>query len=190
MKYLFFDTETTGKPKDYRALITDLDNWPRLVQLAYIVQDDNGEELALADYIIKPNGFTISEEVSKIHGITHEQAMNEGHDLQLVLEEFQAAMYGVDVIVGHNISFDMNVVGAEFLRANMKIPAKPCKCTMKSSTDYCQLPGMRFGQFKWPKLQELHVVLFGEEFENAHNALADIRITAKCFNELKKRGVM
>ena len=73
MYYLFFDSETTGKPKRYDAPMTDVDNFPRLVQLGYIVMKD-GEVVKQDEFIVKPDGFTIPEEVSKIHGITQEKA--------------------------------------------------------------------------------------------------------------------
>ena len=59
--YLFFDTETTGVPKNYKAPITDLDHWPRLVQLGWILCDEQGSELQTGNDIIKPNGFIIPE---------------------------------------------------------------------------------------------------------------------------------
>jgi DNA polymerase III epsilon subunit-like protein len=73
--YLFFDTETTGLPRNYKAPVTDLNNWPRLVQLAYIQYDRNDNKISGGDYIIKPNGFIIPEDVSRIHGITHERVV-------------------------------------------------------------------------------------------------------------------
>lgn len=57
--YLFFDTETTGLPKRWNAPVTDLENWPRLVQLAWIMYDDRGNMLESRDVIVKPEGFTI-----------------------------------------------------------------------------------------------------------------------------------
>jgi DNA polymerase III epsilon subunit-like protein len=57
---------------------------------------------------------------------------------------------------------------------------------MKNSTQYCRING-RYGEYKWPTLSELHKKLFGYDFEKAHNALADIEATAKCF--WKMRGL-
>ena len=65
--YLFFDTETTGLPKNWRAPVADLNNWPRLVQLAYLYCDGDGNTLLSGDYIIKPDGFLIPESASIIH---------------------------------------------------------------------------------------------------------------------------
>lgn len=188
--YLFFDTETTGLPRRWNAPVTDVANWPRLVQLAWMVCDRDGEIVAKADRLVQPQGFTIPPEVSRIHGITTRMAMEKGRPLKEVMEEFADRIDGVSALVGHNISFDECIVGAEFERLRMmtSLFLKPKYCTMKSSVDYCKLPGKN--GFKSPKLAELHEILFGKGFENAHNALADVEATARCFWELKKRGVV
>ncbi|RJP92462.1 MAG: 3'-5' exonuclease [Desulfobacteraceae bacterium] len=188
--YLFFDTETTGIPKDYNAPVSDIKNWPRLVQIAWLVTDKNGNEIKSAEYIIKPNGFSIPEEVAKIHGITNELASRSGVDLKPVLEEITIDISTAMVLVAHNMKFDEKILGAEFLRMGYlnHIDEKPRKCTMQSSTNFCQIPGP-YGN-KWPKLQELYKKLFREDFDNAHNALADVRACSKCYFELRRIGVM
>lgn len=189
-RLLFFDTETTGLPRNYNAPVTDLENWPRLVQLSWIVTDASGKELIVKDFIIKPDGFTIPEDSSKVHGITTEIAMRDGNPLQDVLAEFVSDLETADMIVGHNVEFDKKIVGAEFLRCNIQSIAldKRTVCTMKSSTDYCALPG-KYG-YKWPTLQELYNKLFGKSFEDAHNSLNDIKATKECYFELKKRYII
>lgn len=188
--HLFFDTETTGLPKNYKAPVSDLANWPRLIQLAWLITDDDGLELKSAEYIIKPVGFSIPVEASRIHGITDERARREGVELQPVLEEAAADITAAVTLIAHNIQFDEKILGAEFLRGGGRnhIEGKLKKCTMQSSTKYCGLPGP-YGP-KWPKLQELHGKLFEVGFDGAHNAMADVRACAKCFFELRRRGVM
>ena len=85
--YLFFDTETTGLPKRWNAPVTDLENWPRLVQLAWIMYDDRGNMLESRDVIVKPEGFTIPPEASRVHGITTLVAREKGEPLQEVMEQ-------------------------------------------------------------------------------------------------------
>lgn len=188
--YLFFDTETTGLPKNWKAPITDLDNWPRLVQLAGLLYDKDGTQIAAADYIIKPDGYTIPAASSKVHGISTERAMREGESVEKVLQEFQSLLDQCDCLVAHNISFDEKVVGAAFLRTKMSngLIGKQKICTMKRSTDFCAIPG-RYG-YKWPKLEELHKKLFDTTFQEAHNAAVDIQATAKCFWELKRLDII
>ncbi len=188
--YLFFDTETTGLPKNWKAPISDLDNWPRMIQLAYLLSDSDGNKMAGGDFIIKPVGFTIPDEAARIHGISTDRAEREGKDLKAVLSEFQAAVSQATYLVAHNMSFDEKIVGAEFLRNKLQdgLQAKRRICTMQSSTNYCALPGP-YG-YKWPKLEELHRKLFQKGFDEAHNAAADVSAMTKCFWELKRLGVV
>ncbi|OFX57988.1 MAG: DNA polymerase III subunit epsilon [Bacteroidetes bacterium GWA2_30_7] len=186
--YLFFDTETTGLPKNYKAPVSDLNNWPRLVQLAYLYYDKNGNKISGGDYIIKPEGFTIPKDASRIHGISTERALEEGEILSKVLLHFHELINEAETLVAHNMSFDEKIVGAEFLRAEMEnlIPSKTKICTMHSTTNFCKLHGP-YG-YKWPKLSELHYKLFNTHFDEAHNASVDINATAKCFWELRRIG--
>ena len=193
MKYLFFDTETSGLPKNWKAPTSDIDNWPRVVQLAYVITDEIGKIEKEFDSIVKPVGFFISKEASDIHGITQEIAEEYGVDLNFVLNEFVYDISIVDILVAHNMAFDEKVMGAECIRDGGTdwLEKRKKICTMVSSTNYCMLPNKykKYG-YKWPTLQELHKVLFNEQFADAHDALNDIRATVKCFFELKRREVL
>ena len=184
--YLIFDTETTGLPKNYNAPLTDADNWPRMVQIAWQLHDDEGRLIENQDYIIKPDGYDIPFSASKIHGISTAMAQELGQDLQEVLQEFTAVLARCEYGVGHNIEFDYNIVGAEFLRLQPENPLAPKKSldTMHNGTPMCQLPGGRGGKFKSPKLSELYTHLFGKAFDEAHNAAADVNATAQIFFEM------
>jgi DNA polymerase-3 subunit epsilon len=190
MNSLFFDTETTGIPRNYKAPVEDVDNWPRLVQIGWILFGGEGEKLGECEFIVRPDGFEIPEEVSKIHGITQERALGDGWDLQTVLAIFSEDLIRADLIVGHNLSYDLSIIGAEMFRLGLPnlLNAKSQICTMKSSTNYCQIPGGR--PWKWPKLHELHQKLFNEPLAQTHTALDDIQNTAKCYFELKRLGVI
>lgn len=187
--YLFFDTETTGLPRNWKAPVTDLNNWPRMVQLAFLLYDPDGNEISGGDYIIRPEGYRIPADASRIHGITTERALLEGRPLPEVLEVFNSLVPQAGYLVAHNISFDEKIIGAEFLRCHMPngLNGKRKICTMDSTTNFCAINGP-YG-YKWPKLSELHYKLFRSGFEEAHNAAADIRATVKCFWELKRRGI-
>jgi DNA polymerase III epsilon subunit-like protein len=184
--YLFFDTETTGLPKSWKAPVSSLSNWPRMVQLAWLLYDSRGREIAGADRIIRPEGFTIPAAASRIHGITTARARKEGLPLREALEEFRERLEASRFLVAHNIAFDSKILGAEFLRSRMGnlLESKKQICTMQGTTAFCRLPG-RYG-YKWPTLTELHYKLFRAGFDDAHDAAADIRITAKCFWKLRK----
>jgi len=186
--YLFFDTETAGLPKTWKAPVTQVNNWPRMVQLAYVLYDQKGNRISQGDHLVKPEGFSISINAIKIHGITTEKAMTEGEPLMHVLETFEGMVDSAEYLVAHNMDFDEKIVGAEFLRNQMtnSLTKKLKICTMKESVGFCRISGP-YG-YKWPKLSELHYKLFRTGFDDAHDAAADIEATAKCFWELRRLG--
>jgi len=188
--YLFFDTETTGLPKDWGAPVSKLRNWPRLVQIAWLQYDGFGKQISSCEHIIKPQGFAIPPDATRVHGITTERAMKDGVSLKKALTEFSKAISQSDILIAHNMSFDEKIVGAEFLRENIssELFKKSRLCTKEASTDYCQIPG-NYG-YKWPTLSELYSALFKTDFEDAHNALYDFAACANCFFELKRLGVI
>ncbi len=188
--YLIFDTETTGLPKNFEAPFTDTDNWPRMVQISWQLHDDMGKLIEQQDYIVKPEGYNIPFTSQNIHGISTELANTVGHDLSEVLKKFNQVIDKADFVVGHNIGFDINIMGAEYYRKNIEtnLVNKPRLDTMTEETaELCQLPGGRGKKFKLPKLGELYKHLFGSEFKEAHNATADVEATAQIFFELLRR---
>lgn len=185
-KILFFDTETTGLPKNWKAPITDLDNWPRVIQIGAILSNSGGKELARQNDIIKPIGFTIPLEASKIHGTTQEIADSTGIPLEIALTNFNQLLSQADVVVAHNVSFDRTVLGAEFLRANMESHrGKVFYCTKEKTTNLCKIKNTsNWDGYKWPTLVELHYHLFKEHYEQKHDALDDVILLKKCFLKL------
>ena len=189
--YLIFDTETTGLPKRWDAPLSDLDNWPRCVQLAWQLHDEMGELLDQQDYLIKPEGYTIPYDSEVIHGISTELAEQRGEPLDVVLDHFREALAEAKFIVGQNVGFDMNIMGAELLRQGLpnEMESLPVLDTCTEETALlCKIPGGRGGKFKLPTLSELHAFLFEESFVEAHNATADVEATTRCFFELIRRG--
>lgn len=186
MKYLFIDTETTGLPQDDSFSIDAINNWPRLVSVAYILCNDR--KIVRENYsIIKPNGFIIPPESTKVHGITSAEAISKGRALSEVLDEIKGVINECDYIVGHNVVFDINMLNAEFFRYDMTLPVslKPYYCTMLLSKDYCGLPND-----KYPTLEELYSILKGESIANAHNAMIDAQASMECFWILKDSGIV
>tara|TARA_R110000868_G_scaffold114364_3_gene306566 strand:+ start:6692 stop:11044 length:4353 start_codon:yes stop_codon:yes gene_type:complete len=189
--YLIFDTETTGLPKRWDAPISDTNNWPRCIQIAWQLHDRLGNCIEHQDYLIQPEGFNIPFDAEKIHGISTELAQEQGVPLSVVLEKFNATLNKTSFIVGQNVTFDLNIVGAEFFRESLvnvlqELPVLDT-CT-EHTASLCQLPGGRYGKFKLPTLSELHLFLFNERFVEAHNATADVEATARCFFELIRLG--
>ncbi|REG92923.1 DNA polymerase III subunit alpha [Flavobacterium aquicola] len=190
--YLIFDTETTGLPKRWDAPITDSDNWPRCIQIAWQLHDEMGTLIEHQDYLVKPEGFNIPYDAERIHGISTELAQAEGISLAEVLEKFNIALSKSKFIVGQNLGFDVNIMGAELHRMGVDSPMSSMPvldtCT-EVTASLLKLPGGRGGKFKLPTLTELHEYLFSVPFAEAHNATADVEATTRCFLELIRREV-
>ena len=188
--FLIFDTETTGLPKRWKAPITDTDNWPRAIQIAWQLHDSMGNCLEHQDYLIKPEGFNIPYDAEKIHGISTELAQEKGIPLEEALLKFNEALSKSKFVVGQNVGFDLNIMGCEYFRENIESPLLDLPvldtCTEQTAS-LCKLSGGRGGKFKLPTLTELHKFLFRTPFAEAHNATADVEATTRCFFELIRR---
>lgn len=190
MKLLFFDTETTGLPLNPKASFQDIDNWPRIVQIAWIVCDENRNITSKYNSLIKPNGFTIPSDAVAIHSITTDLAQSQGVIIEQILTAFLNEVKCVDGICAYNIDFDKNVILSEMVRLNLDtnlIEHKPQADIMILGTDYCKIPHSYHG-YRYPKLMELFGKLFSKSFENAHDAYEDTLATFQCFWKLYDLG--
>ena len=197
MKVLAFDTETTGLPENYNASVTDSSKWPYIIQLSFIVFDTEEKEiLDYSDRIIRlASTITIPPESTAIHQITRERSEREGISINEALAEFSEAVKLVDVIVAHNLSFDKKMLLVElnrqkmpncFIRPNGNGNGVWVKeyCTMQNTIDICKMPNPNkkyAEQYKWPRLNELHKHLFGNEPKGTHNAIADVMICLRSY---------
>src|SRR5690554_7933543 len=190
--YLIFDTETTGLPRDYNAPISDVDNWPRCIQIAWQLHDDMGNLVEHQDYLVKPDGFDIPFDSEQIHGVSTYLAKEKGVEISFVLEEFTKVLKKATFIVGQNVGFDIKIMDAEWFRAGIESPLEQMAvldtCT-ETTANLLKIPGGRGGRFKLPTLTELHEYLFGVPFSEAHNATADVEATTRCFLELIRKEV-
>lgn len=191
---LVFDTETTGLP-ERNASIMDVEKWPHILQLSYILYDTETKKLLeLYDNLIKiPPSVIITPGSEAIHHISREMCLEKGVPLQEALTAFNNALDQADVIVGHNISFDKRLIMVECKRLRMlqrftvNSVQKPEYCTMNRSKDVCRIEvescsGEKY--YKYPKLSELHFHLFKSIPHGTHNALADILICLRCYLKL------
>jgi len=209
MIILVFDTETTGLPETKIINPDTLNLWPNIVQLSYIMYDvSKNKILNVVDSIIKlADDNIISEESTKIHGITNEISKESGLEIEILITEMFYYLKNADLIVGHNVSFDINILMVELLRLiylkkdnmiqsdlirykhylHFITNAKNVCCTMKLAKDLCQIKAIsKLGNeyLKFPKLIELHEKLFVEKPKNLHNSLNDIMVTLRCFCKL------
>ena len=208
MKFLVFDTETTGLPQSKFISPNTLNLWPYIVQFSYIIYDASINDIIESkDYIIKvPENIIITDESSKIHGITNVISLKNGVNIYNVFLEFFNDLKNVDKLVGHNIQFDINMIKIELLRiindnlySNEQIRLQKNNlhyitnyeniiCTLKDSINFCNIQLVdKFGKpfLKYPKLIELHEKLFNKTPTNLHNSFNDILVTLRCFMKLK-----
>lgn len=208
MRFLAFDTETTGLPESKIISPSTLHQWPHIVQFSYVIYDSSLNDIVESkDYVIKvPESISISEESTKIHGISNEISKDIGIPINEVLNEFFYYLRGVDRLIGHNIEFDINMIKVSLLRLinSDSITKEQLKiykydlhfltnynnitCTLKDSIEFCNIQLInKYGKpyLKYPKLIELHEKLFNKSPSNLHNSFNDILVTLRCFMKLK-----
>jgi DNA polymerase III epsilon subunit-like protein len=192
MRTLFFDTETTGLPKDRRiAALSAPDNWPDIVSISWVIFE--GTKIVQShSYIVSPDEWTIPPESTAIHGITPAFASRNGFELDYVLEQFRNDIYGCDVVVAHNLSFDLNVVDSAWywrVCRTRRLARPPFGwpkiqiCTAEYGKDICRLPFARGGPgFRYPKLAELYTKILGRSpSRTLHCSLNDTLLLAELF---------
>ena len=200
MKLLFFDTETNGLPKRKNAPLSDFPNWPNVVQLAWEL--GNYEfgiytRLDSKSFILHvPENMVWDAQSSAIHGINAERSSREGTPGTIVLDAFQAAAAQCDILISHNLAFDVPILKCEYLRQHRDISWWPTKsfCTMESTKNLLKLPS-RFPKphdlYKFPKLEELYKYLFpGPHSIQFHSADVDVSCLVQCTKELLLRKIM
>lgn len=195
---LIYDTETTGLPLFDKP--SEHPDQPHVIQLAAeLCEEESGHVLASINFLIKPDGWTISEEITKLAGITQERAEKFGIPMSFVLPFFMNMWKKCTKRVAHNESFDMRMMRIELMRDKGfqestadAWKAAPAFCTCTASKDICKLPPTermvasgRTG-FKQPNLKEAYKHFTGQELENAHNAATDIMGCKAVYYGIKK----
>lgn len=194
---LGFDTETSGLPNFHEP--SDDPRQPHLLQIAAVLFDMQGRECHRLSTIVKPgHGCVIHPLALEAHGITLERAMDEGADPVDTAKMFAQMAAQATLIVGHNVSFDTRIFrihSARHIGVKWEKPA-PTFCTMYKSSSFCRIPATermraagRF-HFKNPSLMEAHQHFFGEGFDGAHDAVADVNASMRIFWHLvRDKGV-
>lgn len=181
MKILAIDTETTGKPISWHGAVNDLDNWPRIIELAWELFDENGRTIQEKSFLIKPDGWKVPDgEFWQEHGFTTEKCEAEGTAMPEVLNYFIAAVRTADIMVAHNMSFDYPIINCEMLRYGKRAKRIETYCTKEESTPICGILGPA-GKNKWPTLAEAYTFFTGKQPENAHHALADVKMCKEVY---------
>ena len=173
MKVLVFDTETTNLINQKKD-ISDV----HILQLSWILYDINENSREENDYILK---VPVKIKNSSIHGITQEKSDN-GYDIAEIIGIFLEDLHKCDLLVAHNLQFDINMIEIELHRLGLEdeidqMYDKKFFDTMREGKTYLK-------ERKFPKLQELYTKLFNTSFQNAHNALYDVKATLRCYLQI------
>jgi len=201
MHYLFYDTETSGLPIDPKITHTVVDNWPRMVSIAWVLCDDDRKIHEMNTFIVKPDGWEIPKAATDVHGISTEKANKDGLPIQDILKAFMIVLNKPDYVVGHNIRFDRKVVAAELYRYfygyhyDEILYGKKYRDTMHISREFCKIlypekNGKRRGGFKFPNLSEMYQKLYENDIVDIHSAMGDIKATIKCYWRLHDLGLV
>lgn len=193
MTFLFFDTETTGLSD--RNMPPSWEAQPHICQLGAILTDAQGKVKAEMNFLVRPVGWTIPKAASDIHGISQPDAEKYGLSIKGVLTVFARLASMAEVLVAHNLPFDLFMLEIECARTGLTMDLPPTSaCTMAESAPILQIPPtaamLRSGRtnYKSPNLQEAYRHFFGRNFEGAHDAMADVRACKDVFFRLRSPG--
>lgn len=196
MSVVAHDFETSGLPL-FKERSVDI-RQPHIVQMALVRYGDDGTELSSECVVVKPDGWTISAEMTAIHGISHEQAMAIGIPENDAIALFLVTMAQATVRVAHNEQFDRRIARIAMARAGYQraliecLEAQPSCCTCISSKALVKAPATEkmlaagFTGFKSPTLGECISHFWPDEaVEGLHGALADARYSGRLYWHLQ-----
>lgn len=184
--YLVIDTETSGLPKKWNLSYDTPNNWPHILQLAWIIFNKDGEQIKRENHYIKSHDVKISKASQKVHHIDQNFLILNGKDRIEVMKKFAADLETYcPLIIGHFVELDFHLVCAEFYRENIRscIKELPLFCTMKASKPYIKNPSV-----KYLKLNRFYKTLFNKRPEILHDAIVDAQLTSEIFFHLLKNN--
>jgi DNA polymerase-3 subunit epsilon len=194
---IVYDVETSGLP-DWKKPSNDPCQ-PHITQIAAILADDAGVEQERMNVFIKPDGWTLPEEIVKITGVTQEMLEKDGIPIADAVEKFLTIWRKSLLKVAHNESFDCRLLRIEMARLFGKIDLLeewkvfPAFCTMVKSTHVLKLPPTEkmlkagFDKPKSPKLEEAYEFFFGKKPDKSHDAMADVESTLAIYLKLNEK---
>lgn len=205
---IFFDTETTGLPLFKEP--SEHPDQPHVTQLAAeLCIEETGETLASMDMLIRPEGWTIPEELQALTGITMDKAERFGVPSKVAMDAFMEMWCNADTRCAHNEPFDARIMRIAIMRSTYwsgeamqtsagEVPfadywkAAPSYCTQTNSTRILMLPptekmvAKRMKGPKSPNLGEAYRHFTGLELIGAHNAANDIMACKAVYYGIKK----
>lgn len=184
---LFIDTETSDMPKRWNAPTSKIEEWPHILQIAWVICKKDGELIHSKDFYVHQKNIDIAEGAWRLHGINLNTLNEKGVDQKVVLNSLAADIELYQpLIVGHFLEFDRKMLEVGFARETIarNFDKLPKFCTML----FTRKPKDIFGGYSFMRLDELYFSLFSDRYEMQHHALADAQATKACFFELQKQG--
>lgn len=192
--YLFFSIETNGMIKNHSLTMDEVDNYPRIIALSYVLTNLEGKVIESFVSLIKPEGWEVPRFKFFVdNGLTTEICDKNGVKIKNAMAKFNAALNKASYKVAHNIAFDDPVIGAEMIRLGYDVEPyknKPSFCTMLNTINWCDLRFPDGNGHRLPMLDDLHNKIFGTDIKLNYNGKYDINALVGCFFELKRRGVI
>ena len=187
--YLIFDCSAIAGPTNYKANFTETQAWPRLIHISWILLGEDYKPIEDFDCIPQSVGVIIDEKSKEKAHIDDEDIKKKMGSLEEVLDKFTASAAKAEYVFAHNLNYNENILGAEFVRLKKSINffSKKRYCLMEEGTYYCKIPS-KGGGYKYPTLPELHATCFGQTYGPAGNARADVIAATRSFIKLKKTG--
>lgn len=187
--YLIFDCSGLATYTNFKANFNDTDSWPRLLHISWILLDENLKPAEDFDCIVEEASLKIDNKSKEKAHIDEEDIIKKKILLSEVLDKFTTSVDKTTYIFSHNLNYNENILGAEYVRLRKPINmfSRQRHCLMEEGTYYCKIPS-KGGGYKFPTLPELHATCFGQTYGPAGNARADVIAAARCFIKLKKTG--
>jgi DNA polymerase III epsilon subunit-like protein len=185
--YLIFDCSALAGKTDYKANFTETNAWPRLIHISWILLNSEYKPIGDADYIVDSKNFIIDDKSKEKAHIDDEDIAKKIMSVDEILDKFSESVEKAEYIFAHNLNYNENILGAEYVRNKKSINmfSKKRYCLMEEGTYFCKIPA-KGGGFKFPTLPELHAACFGQSYGPPGNARADVIAAARSFIKLMK----
>ena len=187
--YLIFDCSGLATYTNFKANFNDTDSWPRLLHISWIFLDEHLKPVEDFDYIVEEASQSLDGKSKEKSHVDEDDIQKKKLKLADILDAFSASAEKTTFIFAHNLNYNENILGAEYVRLRKPINmfSKHRHCLMEEGTYYCKIPS-KGGGYKFPTLPELHATCFGQSYGPSGNARADVIAAARCFIKLKKTG--
>jgi DNA polymerase III epsilon subunit-like protein len=182
-----FDTETTGLIDNH---MKRLDRQPEVIEFACVWADWDDLDKIEARYevLIKPSLGPLPDKTKEATGLIDED-LKDCVTFDQVSDKILSLLTGAQIVCGHNLSYDMEMMDIEYERLRTKIAWPSARmCTVEQTAHVAQEAQRKPSKHNRVNLGDLHYYLTGEEHKDAHRAMADVMATLRCLREIRRRG--